>query len=231
MSTDEATNGATGPPDPAAEDGWKIDKQKRKFVAARGRSGIVYRQGNETVEEALARDAKGPRDKPPKKKKGDPAAAAATAAAVAGKGPAPSKQGLKELEHALAEGLRAPAMAAAMVGDEWLAEHFMKQGPVLARNLVMASEHNPWLRAKLEAAMQGEDIMIKVMTMMTVGGAVIGYVVPPIIYLVNPPFVSEKAREMFGVPERRPDHEEGPRAPATPPAHAAGAAGAAAATG
>jgi hypothetical protein len=220
VSTDTAPTGAATATAGEEEDGWRIDRQGRKFVAARGRSGIVYRQGNETVEEALARDGKGPRDKPPKK------AGGAQALPKAAKPPAPTQQDLKELEHALAEGLRAPAMIAAAAGDEWLATHFTQQGPILARHLVSAARHNPWLRSKLEAAMHGEDVMVKVITTMSVGGALVGYAVPPIIYMLNPPFVSPKAREMFGVPDRKPpqtreEHDAG----TAPPAAAAPAAG------
>ena len=49
------------------DDGWQRNKQGRKFVRARGRQGIVYRQGDETVEQALERDAK-PKDTPPRAK-------------------------------------------------------------------------------------------------------------------------------------------------------------------
>jgi hypothetical protein len=212
--TEPAVAAANGATEPAGEEGgWRVDKQGRSFIAARGRSGIIYRKGNETVEEALARDAKGPRDTPPRKK----------GPATPRKPPAPSAPSLKDLEYALAEGLRSPAMFCAMAGEEWAANHFTVQGPVLARNLVKAAEHNPWLRAKLEAAVMGEDIMVKVITMMGVGGALAAYAVPPLVYFLNPPFVSEKTREMFGVPDRR---AKEPDAPAPPPAPAASPAGA-----
>lgn len=200
-----------GPSDPAAN-GWRKDKQGRWFTPARGRSGVVYRQGNETTDEAHARDAKGPKDKRPKSKPKAP------------KPPAPTQTSLKELEFMLAEGLKSPAMICAAFGDEWPAEHFTTHGPVLARNLVKASEHNPWLRAKLEAAMTGEDFMVKFITAAGVAGALFLYAIPPVIYYVDPKFISPAAREMLGgIPTRRPP--EAPDAPPAPPAAAPAPAG------
>jgi hypothetical protein len=206
MAQDAVTE--NGPPADAqapTEEPWRVDGQGRSYVPARGRSGLVYRQGNETLQEALARDAKGPQDRKPKKKaKKAP--------------PAPTQTSLKELEFALAEGLSAPAMIAAGYGDEWGANHFTVQGPKLARNLVKASEHNPWLRAKLEAAMLGEDYMIMLITTMGVAGAVFGYAIPPLIYYLNPSFVSEKTREMFDIPPREDTSpQEAADAAAAPP--------------
>jgi hypothetical protein len=190
------------PEEPQAppKENWRIDGQSRAYIPARGRSGLIYRQGSETIGEALARDAKGPQDKKPKKKaKKAP--------------PAPTQTSLKELEYALAEGLSAPAMICAGYGDEWGANHFTLQGPKLARNLVKASEHNPWLRAKLEAAMLGEDYMITIITTMGVAGAVFGYAIPPLIYYLNPSFVSPKTREMFDIPPREEKPADGEPAP------------------
>lgn len=179
--------GETSIDDPAAQ-GWRRDKQGRWYAPARGRSGVVYRTGNQTVEEAHAEDAKGPRDTPPKSKKKAP------------KPPAPTQASLKELEFMLAEGLKSPAMICAAIGDEWPAEHFTMHGPVLARNLVKAAEHNPWLRAKLEAAMTGEDFMIRLISTFGIASALFMYSVPVVLYYTgagNP-----AARDMFGVPDR-----------------------------
>lgn len=201
----DAPAAAGGP----AEDGWRFsDKQQKWYVPRKGRPGIIYREGNESIDEARARDEKGPRDTRPKSK------------SKAGKGPkipkapAPTQVSLKELEFALAEALQSPAMICAATGDGWAADHFTTQGPTLARNLVKAAEHNPWLRAKLEATLAGEEFLIKVMTLMPVGAALIGYALPPVIYFLNPPFVPPQAREMFQVPDRaelkRQRQEEGP---------------------
>jgi hypothetical protein len=115
---------------------------------------------------------------------------------------APRTVDLKELEATLAEALKAPALAAAAFGDEWAANHFTQAGPYLARNLILASQHNPWLKQKLEEAASGEDAMMKVVSLVGVGGALVTYIVPPIIWWLNLP-VPSKTREMFGIPDRR----------------------------
>jgi len=99
-------------------------------------------------------------------------------------------------------------MLAAMNGDVWAANHFTKEAPVLARNLVKAAEHNAWLRGKLEAALIGDGLLVNLIMAFGVGGALLAYAVPPLIYYVNPSFVSDSTREMFGVPKR--ERKEGP---------------------
>jgi hypothetical protein len=198
-------NGA-GEPDgaPPPLDEWKTDSRGRMYTPRREGKGIVYRQGEETIAQALERDATGPRDQRPRPKSKRP------------KMPeAPRKVDLKELERTLAEALKAPAMMCATFGDEWAANHFTMSGPYLARNLVMASEHNPWLRRKLEEAATGQDAMMLVVSMVGVGGALFTYLIPPIIHWFNLP-VPEKAREMFGIPPRR--EQEPPYAASTPSA-------------
>lgn len=194
---------------PAAdgEVAWKTDTRDRQFVAARGRSGVVYRQGEESIEEAYARDAKGPPDKRPKKAKAQPR-----------KPPAPTTIDLKELEFALAEGLKAPAIMAAMAGDQWGAQHFEAQAPIVARNLVMCAQHNPWLHQKLVAAVTGEGLLMNVMVFASLGAALFSYVVPPIIYYLNPPFVPEAGAEMLREKYRipAPSLEDPFAAPAAP---------------
>lgn len=199
-------------PPQAADDGagWRADKQGRQYIPRRnGKPGIIYRTGEETIEQALERDAK-PRDQRPRRKTKRP------------KMPEPPKRvDLKELELALAEALKAPAMPCAMFGDEWAANHFTTSGPYLARNLILASQHNPWLLRKLEDAATGQDAAMKLVTLVGVGGALFAYAVPPIVWWFKLP-VPEKSREMFGIPPPR-DHEP-PRAPAEPPAPMAAAA-------
>jgi hypothetical protein len=121
--------------------------------------------------------------------------------------PPPAHVDLKELEKLLTEALAAPAMPCAMFGDEWAANHFTTQAPYLARNLVLAAEHNPWLRLKLEAMATGQDAAVKLLGMAGVAGALFGYAVPPLVHFLNLP-VAPKAREMFGIPPAR-DHAPG----------------------
>ncbi|HWD76339.1 MAG TPA: hypothetical protein VG371_14455 [Solirubrobacteraceae bacterium] len=183
-------------PAPAAE--WKVDAQGRSYTPASGRSGLIFRKGNETVEEALARDAKAPKDKPPKPR-----------AARAKKAPAPTRKDLAELKLQVAEALKAPAVLCAMRGHSWAANHFTREGDTLAGNLVAASEHNPWLRAKLEAMLVGDDFLINVVLSLGIASSLAAYAIPPAIYFLPPSVIdrltgghSEQAREMFGVPAR-----------------------------
>lgn len=199
------------PPADARDEGWKKNKHGKLYVTARGRPGTLFREGSESVEEAYARDDRGPRDKRPKPR-------------PRGKPPAPTSVSLKELEWELAEGLKAPAMLCAAFGDEWPANHLTREGPLLARNLVKAAEHNPWLRAKLEAATRGEDIMVRLITAMGLAGALFAYAVPVALYYTNPGFVPKEARTMFGVPDRNAVREEERLAQATEAAAAAAAA-------
>jgi len=185
---------------PPTPDAWKTDAQGREYTSSGPGGGIrgpIYRQGGETVEQARERrlqDAERPRDKRPRKTKRPPMPEA------------PKKVDLKELERTIAEALKAPAIICATFGDEWAAQHFTTSGPYLARNLIVASEHNPWLRRKLEEAATGQDAMMIMVSMVGVGGALFAYAVPPIIWWFNLP-VSDKAREMFGIPaERKPTY-------------------------
>ena len=187
------------PPPPPAANGqpppeeWKRTKDgKQEYIGRKGgRSGIIYRQGDETIAQARARDSQPTKDKRPQRKSKRPSM------------PDPPRQvDLKELEVTLAEALKAPAMVCATFGDEWAAEHFTASGPYLARNLILASEHNPWLRKKLEEAATGQDAMMMVVSLVGVGGALFTYVIPPVIYWFNLP-APRKTRELFGIPDRR----------------------------
>lgn len=206
------------PPPPAVdplEQGWKLSKKNGKLYynprpGVRG-ARVIYREGGETIAEAIARDQREQeqalRDKRPKPHKTP-------------KMPEPPRGvDLKELEHTLAEALKAPAMLCAGFGDEWAAEHFTKSGPYLARNLILASEHNPWLRRKLEEAATGEDAMMMVVSLVGVGGALFAYVVPPVIYWFNLP-TPRKTRELFGIPDRK-DRQPPPYAANFEPAETA----------
>lgn len=177
-------------PEPEPERVWKVDRTDREYIQKPEGRGVIYRHGTETVAEALARDQL-PRDQRPRRKPKRP------------KMPdAPRKIDLKELELTLAEALKAPAVMCASFGDEWAAEHFTTTGPYLARNLILASEHNPWLRRKLEESATGQDAMMKLVSLVGVGGALVSYTVPVIIYWANLP-VPERTRIMFGIPPRK----------------------------
>jgi hypothetical protein len=189
-STDaDQTNGK-----PPVEGEWLRDGRGRLYVKRPGGGGAVFRRGDETIAEAVQRDAQ-PRpagkDRRPRAKSKRPKLP-----------PAPTGVDLKELEKMLTEALQAPAMPCAMYGDEWAANHFTTQGPYLARNLVLASEHNPWLRRKLEAAATGQDGAVAMLAMVGVAGALFGYAVPPVVWWLNLP-VPDRARKMFGIPPAR----------------------------
>lgn len=202
--SDAASNGAGEPPvdtstasasDPS-KDGWRKDTKDRWYIPRQGRSGVIYRQGNETPDEARARDAKGPKDRRPRSK-----------TSSVPKAPASTQKTIQELEFGLTELFKAPEMATAMQGDEWATMHFDREAPVLARNLAHAAEHNPWLRSKLEAIITGEGVLLmKVLAFVPVLSAAIAYTLPPIIYYLEPGFIPPEARDRFNVP-RRPSAE------------------------
>lgn len=169
---------------------WQTDKRGKEYIPKPQGRGMIYRLDDETVDQALERDRM-PKDSRPRRKPKAP------------KMPDPSKKpDLKELELTLAEALKAPAMPCAMFGDTWAAEHFTVSGPYLARNLILAADHNPWLKMKLEEAATGQDAMMKMVSLVGVGGALFGYAIPPIIYWLNIP-VPDRTRQMFGIPARR----------------------------
>jgi hypothetical protein len=211
-----ASNGKPTDAQLAAE-GWAKDKRGRWYVPKPAGGGAVFRRDEETVEQALQRDAEPKRDQRPRRK---------PKSKRPGPMPdAPTGVDLKQLEALLAEALSAPAMPCAMFGDKWAADHFTTQAPYLARNLVLASEHNPWLRRKLEGMATGQDAAAKALAMLGVTGALFAYAIPPIIWWFNPP-VPDQARAMFGVPAREPK----PTPPPAPYAQASEAAPPAAVT-
>lgn len=191
------------PPGPDGDDagspGWSRNKQGREYVKAVGRRGVIYRQGEETIAQALERDAQpGPQARPRRRSRA--------------KTPPAPKASLRELEEILANALKAPAIPAAAFGDEWSANHFTNAGPYLARNLVLASETNPWLRRKLENAASGGDMMMQLMSLVGVGGAVVMYVVPPLVWWFNLP-IPEEGRAMLGIPVKEHSRDGGPDLP------------------
>lgn len=201
-ATEQPLEGASGNGKAPVEDGWLKDGRGRLYIKRPDGKGALFRREEETIADALARDAAPARDKRPRAK---------SQSKRPKMPPAPTGVDLKELEKMIAEALSAPAMACAMYGDEWAANHFTTQGPYLARNLVLASEHNPWLRRKLEAAATGQDSAVAALAMLGVAGALFGYAVPPVVWWLNLP-VPDRARAMFGIPP--------PREHKAPPQHA-----------
>lgn len=205
--TDDPELDAITPPAPAdngagAGEQWRTDSRGREYIPARDRRGNLYRVGKESIAEALARDAAPAKDQRPRRKSKPPK-----------KPPAPAKADLKELEKMLVEAFTSPSFVCATFGDEWGADHFTRQGPVLARNLIVASEHNPWLRRKLEEMAVGGELPIMLISMIGVAGALIGYAAPPLIYWLNLP-VPDRARAMYGIPDRKPPIENAKSTPA-----------------
>lgn len=179
--------------DDAGPEEWRTDSKGRSYVPRQGKSGVIYRAAdNETVDEARARDSKGPKDRRPKQK-----------TSRVPKSPAPTQRSIAELERGLCDLLRSPQMVTAMKGDEWATLHFDREAPVLARNLAVAAESNPWLRSKLEAAVFGDGtFLFKLLALAPVISAAIAYVLPPIIYYLDPGFIPPEARDRFNVPRR-----------------------------
>jgi hypothetical protein len=203
-TVDQAPETAANGTEPPPEDGWQRDGRGRRYVQRpAGAKGVVFRRGDETIAEALARDAS---TEPPKGKDRRPRPRSKRPPLP----PPPQHVDLKELEKLLTEALKAPAMPCAMFGDEWAADHFVTHAPNVARNLVLAAEHNPWLARKLTELASGQDAAVKLLGMAGVAGALFAYAVPPIIYFLNLP-VPPKGREMLGIPARQdPDHAPSP---------------------
>lgn len=97
----------------------------------------------------------------------------------------------EDIEQALAEVLCAPAMGAALQGDQWAAEHFVTNGKELAHRLAMVSEHNDQLRRWFEAGLAGESVMVVAM-------AAAAYIVPALLHYNIIPGPDG----MLGVPRR-----------------------------
>ena len=168
---------------------WREGKSGKQYISRGPRQGLIFRQGDETPEQARERDQapeRRPRKRAKLRKVPDP----------------PREPDLKELEQTLTEALKQPGLLAAAFGDEWAAEHFVTMAPAVSRNLVVASKHNPWLKRKLEDAATGQDAAMAVLSLVPLGGAVIMYLIPPLIYWFDLP-ISEKGRKMLGdIPHR-----------------------------
>lgn len=189
------------PVDNPSAEGWRQDKKGRWFIGAKGRAGVIYRKGDESVDEAIQRDQDARESgRPPKSKP------------KTEKAPAPTRKTSKELELALTESLQAPAMLAGLHGDEWVANHLYVEAPTLARNLVAAAEHNPKFRTRLEAIAGGETAFGQFILQIAVANALVAYALPPVLYYLGDR-APARMRETFQVPPKpakppRPTPEE-----------------------
>lgn len=175
---------AGGPP----TDGWERDSRGRAWIKApdghpaaeKGRN--IYRRGEETIPEALERTARPDRDRKPPKPRAKKLPKRET-----------NELDLKTVEVALAQVFMAPGqVAGALLQDQWLLLHFQARGPELARALVNAAEHNPWLRKKLLELAAGGAAAMQLQAIVLLALAAAGYAVPPLAYLLGwqiPPVV------------------------------------------
>jgi hypothetical protein len=133
-------------------------------------------------------------DEPPKGKKRTRKANAKVTAAI---------------EQALAEIFTAPAMATAIVRDDWATQHFTVTGKELAHRIAITSERHSQLRKWCEAALETESVL-------AVALAVAAYAIPPMIHWNILPGPDG----LLGVPRkpskrRRPAQAESPPSAAT----------------
>lgn len=184
---------APPPPEEPVGDDWKLNKAGKQYVNAPHRTGYILRRGEESIAEAIARDQR-PKDQMPKAKKGK------------AKPPTmpdrPDDVDLRTVEEILAEAFRSPAMVAAMLNDEYLANHFTQHGPHLARNLVKNAEVNPWLRIQLEKMAAGGTAAVTLFSLMGLAGALLMYIGPPVVYIFDLP-VGDSTRMMMQIPPSR----------------------------
>lgn len=175
------------------EAGWR-EGARGQYVTARDRQGIIWRQGEETIEEAYARDAKRAAEKDaPKKKAGKR------------KPPAPAALDLKALEVEIEKALVMPGAMAGLLGDPWPAFHVEQTAPALARNLVACAEVNPWFREKLILVLGGPGMFGNAMLFAALAGSAFSYLVPLIVHYVNPPLPAPALaviRGRYQIPER-----------------------------
>ena len=165
----------------AAADGWERDARGRAYIKApeghpaAARGGNVYRRGEETVDQALERAGRPDADKKPPKPRAKKLPKRET-----------NEVDLKAVEAALAQVFQAPGQVAGMLlQDEWLFLHFQARGPELARALVNAAEHNPWLRKKLLELAQGGAAAMQLQAIVLLALAAAGYAIPPLAYMLG----------------------------------------------
>lgn len=203
--SDASANSAGGPAagGQTVGDVWILDGRGRMRLAGTH----IYQRGDETPEQARAR-AQRPKDRKPRRakttKKLPPVAT--------------NETDLRKAEEVLVEILSSPAAIAAMAGSPWGADHFTNQAPVFARNIVATSEHNLWLRRKLEIlSTGGGDLAMQLAMFLPLVASAISYALPPIVFYLHVP-VPDDVRRMFGIPEPPP-----PYADAAPAAYSAAA--------
>lgn len=170
---------------------WKPDKQGREYITLPNRRGPLYRRGDETIEERIARDGR-PKDEKPtgRKSKTKPPKIAP-----------PRDLDLRAIEAELAKAFASPAFIAGMAGDVFLAKHFTDWGPNLARSLVVTSESVPALRRQLEQIAAGGSVANQLMVTVGLAATFGVYIGVPIVYAfdVDVPFL----RAMFHIPHRK----------------------------
>lgn len=198
---------------------WQTDGRGRRFVKAPAghpladKGGTIYRRGDETVAGALERTARPDQDKKPPKPRAKKLPKSQT-----------NEPDLKTVEAALAQVFMAPGqVAGALLQDQWLLWHFQNRGPELARALVNAAEHNPWLRKKLLELAAGGAAAMQLHAIILLALAAAGYAIPPLAYMLGwevPPIVQVAVGGP--IPQRnRPAPAQQPVAEAnvTPPAN------------
>jgi hypothetical protein len=192
-SIEESADNRSAPVESAESQGWKLDKRQRYYTSAgpAGRAGVIYRDGDESIQEAIDRDREARENgRPPKSKP-----------AKTTKAPAPTRKTAQELEKALTASLEAPAMLAGLHGDEWVASHIYREAPTLARNLVAAAEHNPKLWAKLESIAGGETAFGQMILQIAVANALVAYALPPMLFYLGDR-APQRLRDTFQVPPK-----------------------------
>lgn len=190
LESPDGDNGPAAGKDAGAPpaDGWERDSRGRAWVKApdghpaAGKGRNIYRRGDETIAEALERTARPDQDRKPPKPRAKKLPKRET-----------SEVDLKTVEVALAQVFMAPGqVAGALLQDQWLLLHFQARGPELARALVNAAEHNPWLRKKLLELAAGGAAAMQLQAIILLALAAAGYAIPPLAYLLGwqiPPVV------------------------------------------
>lgn len=178
---DETATSAGKDAGAAAADGWERDGRGRAYVKApeghpaAKKGGNVYRRGEETVDQALERAGRPDADKKPPKPRAKKLPKRET-----------NEPDLKMVEEALGQIFQAPGQVAGMMlQDQWLYMHFRLRGPELARALVNAAEHNPWLRKKLLELAAGGAAAMQLQAIVLLAMAAGAYVVPPLAYMLG----------------------------------------------
>jgi hypothetical protein len=173
---------------------WKQDKKGRYYIprVEGAGGGMIWRKGDETVDEARARDT----ERSQHKKRSDPKPGGKHAAKSG-----PPKATTAELESFLAELLVMPAIPVkTLLGCDYCMHHFLTQGPLAAHQIAELSTDNPALRRLLER-------MYVSWTSLTYGAVLAAYIGKPLLHHAAPAPVLEAAGPFLGVPPRAPTRE------------------------